>query len=132
MSKKDVKTFKGFEFREVRKAKLDKLYLRVNYVGGDADTNHPDEYDLGIKYSEYKDHLEEIQKEIKQYKTLQEILEDHKITYKEIKEKYGEDMAFLYDNTPNDPQTDFDTKCYINDIELVAFDENGTKFESYV
>ena len=126
----------GFKFREVRKAKLDKLYLRVNFAGGDADTSHPEEYDLGIKYSEYIDHLEEIDREIGLYRTLQGILDvnssKHCECYKEVNKKYGKDMAYLYDNVPNDPQSDYQFKCYIDSLELVGFDNEGNKYEAYI
>lgn len=52
--------FKQYNFRKVSSAKRDSLYLFLNYEGGDADTNHPDEIPLNIKFSEYKDNLIEI------------------------------------------------------------------------
>ena len=136
MNNKKLKTFEGFKFSEISKAKLDKLYIKINFAGGDADTEHPEEYDLGIKFSEYNDHLEKIQKEIDLYKTLEKILNinsaQHLEDYREVDSKYGEEMAMLFDNTPNDPQSDYQFKCYISNILLIGYDKNGNKHQAYV
>ncbi len=121
-----------FNFQEVEKPRLDKLYLLVKYEGGDGDTKHPEEYYLDIKYSELENRMDEITKEIESFKTLKIILNDYRITYKKVKEEYGDEMTNLYDNVPNDPQTDFDTKCYIDDLKLIAYDKAGIKYISNI
>ena len=34
--------------------------------------------------------------------------------YDEVLEKYGEEIASLYENVPGDPQTQGDTKCSLS------------------
>ena len=52
--------------------------------------------------------------------------------YNEIKDEYGDEMARLFDNTPNDPQADYQFKCYIDRIELHAYDDKGDLYTQYV
>lgn len=123
-----------FKFKE--KSRANNVYILVNYAGGDADTDHPEENLLyGIKYSEINVHLEQIEKEVEKFKQLQDLLEDHDIrshgNYNKIKEEHGQVLANLYDNAPNDPQADYQFKCYISSIELIAYDEQGNRYESY-
>ena len=37
-----IKVYEAFEFKKVEKPKKDKLYLLLDYAGGDADTEHPE------------------------------------------------------------------------------------------
>lgn len=134
MKKFTQKANEGFNFREVSKVRIDKLYLLVNFAGGDADTEHPEEYEFKtIKFSEYQNHLDEINKKIEVYKTLKRILNnDNNPDYKEIKLEYGEDVARALDNAPNDPQADYQFKCYIDNIQLIGYDQQGSKHEAWV
>ena len=128
--------YPDFNFKKVEKPKKDKLYLLINYYGGDADTKHPEYIDLNVKFSEYKRHLREINDKINTYKKLSEILDvnnrNYCKDYIEVLKKFGKDMANIYDFVPNDPQGDYQYKCYIRDIILVGYDEEGNKHESYV
>ena len=126
-----------FKFSKVEDSKANKVYLYILFEGGDADTQHPVYHEFkNIKFSEYENHLDEINKVINNYKILKRILNvnsrDHLDSYKEVEKKYGEEIAYLYDNTPNDPQTDYDTKCYLDSLELIGYDENGNKHKSYI
>ena len=131
-----MKHIKPFKFTKKESPKIDKLYLYVLFEGGDADTRHPEEYDLGIKFSDYENHLDKIKSEISNYMILQDILDvnssSHLEDYDEVKSKYGEDIANMYDNVPNDPQADYQFKCYIDTIKLIGYDNEGNKYESYV
>lgn len=140
---KKIKTFEGFKFKQTKPSQADKLYLELMFEGGDGDTEHPDVHEFeGIKFSEYKQHLDEIQKVIDQYQILGRLLDcngpeyyykqgRHK-GYETILQKYGEDMAALFDNAPNDPQTDYDMKCYLGSMKLVGYDAQGNRHEAYV
>lgn len=147
-----MKHIRPFKFNKTESSKANKLYLFVLFAGGDADTEHPEYYEFkNIKFSEYENHLDEIKQEIEMYLTLKDILDDHDYrtdsrAYDKIKAKYGEDVADLYDNTPNDPQAAYQVfvyqprlkiqtlqfKCYISRITLVGYDESGNRHESYV
>src|SRR6187402_2778321 len=121
-----------FELEE--KTRAGKLYLIVNFAGGDADTEHPEEIEFEkIPYLDYKSHIEEISKTIEQYNILKEILDvnsvKHLESYKEVEAEYGKEMALLYDNTPNDPQSDYQFKCYLDSMELIGYDEKGNKYK---
>ena len=101
-----IKTFEKFanktiKFRRVSEPKKEQIFLKILFVGG-ADTKHPKKYEFkGIKFSEWKQHTTEIHKVIGEYQTLQKILDvnckEHCEEYDEVKTKYGEDMADLYD-----------------------------------
>lgn len=134
MKKFTQKANEGFKFREVSKPRIDKLYLLVNFAGGDADTEHPQEIEFkSIKFSDYQNHLDEINREIEVYKTLKKILSsERRPDYNKIKLEYGEDVGSALDNTPNDPQCDYQFKCYIDSIQLIGYDQQGSKHEAWV
>ncbi len=129
-----IKSFKQFKLRE--SAKKNCVYLHVMYAGGDADTQHPEYYLLkGITMDNIDEHLDMINKEIQDFKTLKKILSYGGRTsskYDEIKDEYGDEIAILFDNTPNDPQADYQFKCYIDRIELHAYDDKGDLYTQYV
>jgi energy-coupling factor transporter ATP-binding protein EcfA2 len=120
-------------------------------VASDADTRHPEEIDLKIKFSEYKEHIDEINDIIDKYKRLEKVLHcgsyGGRVRSERINGRYryiiknrggrpdieiDDDLQDLIDMTPNDPQTDFDEKCYLGSMKLVAYDEEGNRHESYV
>jgi hypothetical protein len=146
-----VDKFKDFNFKRTGSAKLDCMYLHLMYEGGDADTRHPDNVKLPFKFSEYKEHLEEINEIIDRYKRLKKVLDCNggwgEIDYNRAKKKYvvktrrgnnrqeeeiDDDLQRLIDDVPNDPQTDFDKKCYLSNIKLIGYDQEGNKHEAYV
>ena len=130
---KHIKVYESFQFKKVEAPKRDKIYLLVEYAGGDADTEHPELHEFkGIKFSEYEQHLDEIQILIDDYKLLKNILRQNRVNYDEISKKYGKDMAQMYDNAPNDPQSDYQYKCYIDSMKLVGYDEEGNKHEAWI
>lgn len=133
-----MKHIRPFKFEKKETAKRDKLYILVDFAGGDADTEHPEYYEFkNIKFSEYQNHLDEINKEIQEYIILKDLLDDrHQCNkrdfYEEVKAKYGDGLARKFDNTPNDPQSDYQFKCYIDKIKLVGYDNDGDRYETYV
>lgn len=129
----------SFKFRRVNDPEKDKLYLLLNFVGGDADTFHPEYHSFSkeVKFSNYQSHMFEIDRVIDEYKMLKKALDVNSKDYchnkyEEVKQKFGEDIARLYDDAPNDPQSDYSRKCYLDDIELIGYDENGVKYSAYV
>ena len=126
----------NIQFRKTESSRTNKFYISIMFAGGDADTEHPHEYEMkGITYQNYTEHLDEIEAEVKKYKLLKELLDeygqDHD-AYEAILEEHGKEVASLFENTPNDPQCDYQFKCYLDSIELVAYDESGNKYESYI
>lgn len=129
--------FKDFNFKRVGGAKLDAVYLHLLYEGGDADTRHPVKIKLPFKFSEYKEHVGEIREIIRKYKILGHTLDvNHRDycdnDYKRVEKKFGLEIARLYDDVPNDPQSDFQYKCYLDSMKLISYDQEGNKYESYV
>src|ERR1035437_3080475 len=104
----------AFKFTQTEQSKADKLYLLIEFAGGDSDTEHPEYHEFKIKFSEYQDHLDEINKVIDDYKILKKVLGNHgeNPEYNDVKAEHGEKIADLYDNVPNDPQADYQFKCY--------------------
>lgn len=129
----------AFNFRQVEAPKKDKLYLLLNFAGGDADTKHPVYHEFkGIKFSEYQNHLAEINRVIDDYKKLDGALDVNDRDYcdndyKKVEAKFGKDIARLYDNiVPNDPQADYQYKCYLSSMELIGYDVDGNKHQAYI
>lgn len=124
-----------FELKE--KSRADKIFLRVTYAGGDADTEHPQDILLKFPYSEWKQNLEAIQKEVETYKILKDLLNINsskyiKNDYDQVLELYGKEVADLYDNVPGDPQTDFYCKCYLDGVSLIGYTDKGNVYEAYL
>jgi hypothetical protein len=125
-----------FKFNLKEESRIDKIYLVAEFAGGDADTEHPEETKLEFPFSdlEKESSLHIIDTEIEQYKILKGLLDGFRrdrLDYDEILKEYGEDIASLYDNTPNDPQNDYQDKCYLDRVILRAYDENGNMYETY-
>lgn len=125
-------TLKNFKFKEACKRNC--VYLHVKFEGGDGDTDHPDFYLLkDVTMENIDEHLETVNKEISNFKTLKTILQDsYDIDYYALKEEYGDEIASLYDNTPNDPQSDYQYKCYLSSMELHGYDEKGDLYTQYI
>ena len=123
-------------FKKVEESRAGAFFMFLNYEGGDADTEHPEEYQLlGISANNYKDKLVVIEHEVNRLYKLQSALDSYgtdnngfDLTQKE----FGDDIAMLYDEAPNDPQADYQFKCILGQIKLVYYDDKGTRFESYV
>lgn len=135
--KKRRKINESFKFTKASESKSNKMYLHIIYEGGDADTRHPVDIELeGIKFSEYENHLDEINKEIEKYKLLRRILDQNSVSYCEnyrsVKVRFGEEMAKIYDNVPNDPQSDYQYKCYLDRVDLIGYDLDGSLYTSHV
>lgn len=117
-----------------------KVYLHIMFMGGDADTEHPEYFLLeNINYIGDKDSIdlnEEHIKLINNFKILRDVLDinnrSYTDDYNDVLEKYGEEIADLYDNVPNDPQNDFQNKCYFSYLEIIAYDKEGNKYQGYI
>ena len=125
------------QFKKTESSRANKFYIFVKYYGGDADTEHPTEWQIpGVTYQNYKEHLELIETEVKKYKLLEELLDEYAMDkhdgYDAILAEHGDEMAGMFESVPNDPQCDYQFKCHLDDITLVAYDEEGNKYESYV
>ena len=77
-------------------------------------------------------HLDEVNHLIDTFKKLKKVLSDTDIEYDEVLSEYGEEVARLYDNAPNDPQCDYQYKCYLSSMELHGYDENGDLYIQYI
>ena len=123
------------KFHKEKDSLLDTIHIVIEYEGGDGDTNHPEEFPYKFKYSEWQDNIDEINKDIENYKLLKSILDiNHKnylTDYKKVKNKHGDLIAGLFDNAPNDPQNDYNDKCYISRVILRGYDEKGIMYETY-
>lgn len=125
----------NINFVKQENKKLNKMFLFIPFEGGDADTDHPEEIEFKeINLNNYTEpeNLKVLEKIIDNYKILSKILEDTDNDYDSILREYGEEIAKLYDNAPNDPQADYQFKCYFNSrgMELRAYDENGVFYKS--
>lgn len=147
----ELKEARKFKFDRVGGVKRDELWLHIMYEGGDADTKHPEKFKLPWKFSEWEQHEDDIRAVIDQYERLKKVLDcgsyggrvrgkkgaDGK--YRHVITKYGrpdveidDDLQDLIDSVPNDPQNDYQDKCYLDSMRLVGYDQDGNKHESYV
>jgi len=119
-------------FRKKEDSRANKIYFFTMFSGGDADTRHPQEYEIkGITFQNYQEHIYEIEKEVNLHKQLKDILReysDKQYGYKAASE-ISDELASMYDNVPNDPQCDYQFKCRLDYIKLIGYDEIGTKYE---
>lgn len=124
------------KFTKISEApKNNKVFIHLMYAGGDADTEHPEKYEVkGVTFDQKDGDV--IQKEIENYILLKQILDCNSSKfcerYDEVQKLYGEEMADMFDNVPNDPQNDYQNKCYLDDMMIVAYDEKGAKYEANV
>jgi hypothetical protein len=125
------------EFKLVEPSRANKTYMFVNYKGGDTD--HPEETLLeGVVLQDDltldEASLQKINEEVVFYKTLEKVLDQYHTDnnpYDEIKEEYSEEMADAFDNAPDDPQNDYQFKCTLGRIEVIAYDSKGNKYKSH-
>lgn len=123
------------EFEKTENSRADTIWLLIKYAGGDADTEHFHEEKFEFPYSEYETHLEEIEARVDQYKIIENLTDgsgghqDH--DYEDLVEKYGEEIAELYENVPNDPQGDYQFKTSLDSMKLIAYDEKCNKYEAW-
>lgn len=124
-----------YKLTKKEKSRAGNVYIVLNFAGGDADTSHPEEVLLkGITFDGGKD-IElplEAMTIIERYKILKKVLDNDKYKYNKVKEEFGEEIAKLYDNAPNDPQGDYQFKCYLSSMELRAYDSLGAMYEGYI
>ena len=125
-----------YKFHKEEESKSGKVFLVLNYMSGDADGDFPEEIELeNVTFSKNLELPEEHSELIKQYKLVSTITNcNHKNfleDYKEIEKKFDRNIANLWDSGKNDPQTDYSTKCHLNEIILRGYDEDGSKYETY-
>lgn len=129
---------KKIKFELEEESRANKVYLLIEYFGGDADTEHPVEILLPFTFNKINDNLDYIEKEYEIFRKLKNILDvnhpDFCSSYSETLEKHGEELANLLDggNVPSDPQSDYDTYCAIDCINLIGYDKEGNKHISYL
>lgn len=147
MDKKQLKKFKDFDFKQSEKPKRDQLFVGLKYGGGDGDYNEYDEAPLDIKFSEYKEHIDEINDILEKYQRMQEVLEcgqEGKVvkmafpsqkwvicdrrSKNRIETPIDDDLQDLLSMVPSDATYgDGDYKCYLESLSLIGYDENSLK-----
>lgn len=124
------------KFEKVESSRAGTIWLNIEYMGGDADTEHFNEEKFDFPYSDYKNHLKEIENRVNQYNIIKKLTDGsggtqrHK--YEDLKEEYGEDIADMYESVPNDPQADYQFKTSLRYLTLIGYDDNGNKYKSYI
>lgn len=127
----------NFELTE--KSKSNKMFVNVRFMGGDADCEYIHEYILPCNLNNWENHKKEIEENITFFKNVQKCLDKYgrdgyaPSVNDEMKEEFGEDVAnFIDENVPSDPTVDFQFYCVINYISIVAYDNEGNKYKSYL
>jgi hypothetical protein len=126
----------NINFKQNGQLKLNDFYIEVSYEGGDGDYSTHEVYRVKdqegqlLNASNFKDHLDIVEKELTVYKQLMVALSIE--NYNEVVRKYDEEVADAWDNAPNDPTNDYQDKMYIDRIKLVYVDSQGKIFEMTV
>lgn len=124
---------KNCKFKLKEKVKTNVFNILVNYEGGDADTKHPQVYEIegvtALNYSQPHQWAKVVH-QLEIIKAAKEVLDDdgRYFNYDITKEEWGEDVADFCLDAPNDPQADYQFKCYIDRIELQYYDSQGNLF----
>jgi hypothetical protein len=123
----------------IEKSKSNKMFVNVKFIGGDADYEYIHEYILPYNLNNWGNHKKEIEEKITFFKNVQKCLDKYDrdgyapSIYDEMKDEFGEDVAvFINGNVPSDPTTDFQFYCVIDDISIIAYDNEGNKYKSYI
>jgi len=138
------------EFKKKKESILNTMFLKLEYMSGDADAWEYQEHQLdGISFSNYTEHLEEIEKIVSQYELISKFtdcndklhlgdkrwglkIEGFKEEYEYIKENYSEELADIYESVPGDTTCDGQRNANLRSIILCGYDNNGDYYESYV
>jgi hypothetical protein len=124
---------KPIKFDLKEKARKNIVYLAVKFEGGDADTEHWEEYLLkGITFDTVNSNLETIEVEVEKYKVLKTLLDENYPDFDKMEEEHGKEITRMYHESPNDPQSDYQFKCYLDTVIIRAYDKDGNRFEAYL
>lgn len=134
-----------FDFKLKEKARTNLFYIEVLYEGGDADTEHYRTYGVKdskgeqpIDYYTYTDpaNIVEIQNKLKDLELLRTILEINSkyflSDYNEVEKIHGKKIATYFESVPDDPQNDYQDKCYLDSISIIVYDDKGDRYEHYI
>ena len=129
------------KFEKIEESRANKVYLEITYMSGDADAYETEEYYLDkinghdLLNLNQEDAFKAIEEEIKPYQILKNILdinhENYLESYEEVKEKYGDEIANLYDNAPGDV-TCWDYKQSLSNLRIIAYSTDGSKYKAYI
>lgn len=141
---------KKIEFKKIKDSITNTIFIKLEYMSGDADAYEYEEYPLGteITFSNYTEYLDEIEKIVEQYQLISrftdcndklhlgdkrwglKIGEDKAYDY--IKDNYSNELADLYESVPGDSTCDGQRKAHLSSIKLGGYNDKGEYFESYV
>lgn len=123
-------------FKKEKNSVLNILFIKLEYMSGDADAYEYQEVSIeGVDYTNYKENLDKIKTEVDKYKLIGRLTDTNDLArkyrdYDKIKEDFGEEIADIWDTTPNDT-TCCDYVAHLSDITLCAYNEKGEYLESY-
>lgn len=133
------------KFEKHAESVLNKLFLYLTYMSGDADAWEYEEVEIeGVNYLNYQENLDKIKVEVDKYKLIGRItdcndslyIEDRRKSipnkYEFLKKEYGQEIADLYQETPGDSTNDHQVPAHLSDIKLHAYNEKGELLISYV
>lgn len=138
----------NIKFRKEKNSILNKLFLKIEYMSGDADAYDYENVEIeGVNYTNYQENLGIIKEVVDKYKLIGNLTDiNHKLcvshpkynakpiknVFDYIVETYSEEVAIMYDNVPGDSTCDGQFKAHLSDIELHAYNDKGELFISYI
>lgn len=133
---------RSIQFKFSEKAKKDLLFLHLVFEGGDATTQHPKYFQIeGVTKEDLvgpdknENAVKQVNAFLNDYSNLKKALKLYHTDsygYDKVKEQFGDTVASLYDNTPQDPENDFQDKCTLSSAELIAYDSEGNSFVAHI
>lgn len=125
-----------YDFHQTETSRAGKVFLYTEYMGGDADTEHPSEFELpNITFDNFDtpSSLAIIEGYLTDYEIIHDLLDIHgeAVSYDDVLKEHGDDIANLYDNVPRDPQGDYQFPCKLDKVKIFKYDNQGNKFETY-
>lgn len=121
---------RAIQLKMKEKSKSGKTFMRLEYMSGDDDHREYDDVEIeGVTLENYKERTSEMEKEIEPYITLSEALQSE-LSYDEIMEQHGEEVAGLYQTVPWDITSDYNRRAALTGITIVVYDAEGNMYES--
>jgi hypothetical protein len=130
----------NINFKKAKNSILNKLFLKIEYMSGDADAYEYEEVEIeDVDFTNYEDNLDKIEKIVNDYKIVGKLTDvndklyvgDEKNEYDYVLKNYSEEIAILYDNVPGDSTVDRQFKAHLSDIKIHAYNDKGELFISY-
>lgn len=117
------------KIKKIENTKANQVFIRLNFMGGDADAFITEEYSLECTFQEIESKISYLKERCSFYKELQKIDFYYDEDHEDWVEKYGQEIADELDTFPSDPTCDNQLPCILDDFSIIAYDEFCNLYE---